>query len=246
MAETVSIPGFGSQKKTTVYVVGGLVVVVIGIGIYRSRKATASATPSGAGIDTASIDPATGFAYGSAEDAAALNTQAGYIQPAQYGYGGGADTSTGSVTQPTAGGFVSNAQWTQAAEAYAESLGSNVTAVASALGHYLAGVPLTPGEVDLVQQAIASQGYPPQSGPNGYPPSYRTATPSTATTTTNTPKYDLLHPPKGTRYVSDADNHNLLYEIWPTDGKPRYINMAQWIALGSPKYTPVHHLFPKK
>ena len=244
MAETVKLPAFGEQKKSTVYIVGGLVVVVVAVGYYRSKKAAASAVPSGQGIDSTSIDPATGFAYGSAEDAAALNSQASYIQPAQYGYGGGTDTSTGVITQPTAGGFVSNAQWTQAAEAYAETLGSDVTTVASALGHYLAGVPLSPGEVDLVQQAIASQGYPPQAGTNGYPPSYRTATLSTATTTTK--KYDVLHPPPGTKYVADGDNHNILYEIWPTDGKPRYISMADYIALGSPKYTVVHHLFPKK
>lgn len=242
MAETVSIPGFGSQKKSTVYLVGGLAIVVIGIGVYRSKKAAANATPSGPGIDQSSTDPATGFPYGSAEDAAALSNQAGYITPASGGGSSGTDT-----TSYTGGGFTSNSQWTQAAEAYAAGIGGDQLAVASALGHYLAGVPLSTAEVDLVQQAIAAQGYPPQAGANGYPPSYRTASATPpAQAPKPTTKYDVLHPPKGTKFVADGDNHHLLYEIWPTDGKPRYIDMAQYVALGSPKYTVVHHLFPKK
>jgi hypothetical protein len=32
---------------------------------------------------------------------------------------------------------------------------------------------LTADQVSIVQQAIAFEGYPPQSGPNGYPPSYQ-------------------------------------------------------------------------
>jgi hypothetical protein len=251
MAETIAVPGFGAQKKTTVYVVGGLAVVVVGIAYYRSKKAAANATPTGPGIDS-TINPATGFPYGSAEDAAALSSQAGYITPASGGGGGG--SSGTDTTSYTAGGFTSNSQWTQAAETYAAGIGGDQLTVASALGHYLAGVPLTTAEIDLVQQSIAAQGYPPQSGPNGFPPSYRTASappPVQAPKPTPKPipapvKYDVLHPPKGTKFVADGGNHNVLYEIWPTDGKPRYINMADWIALGSPKYTVVHHLFPKR
>lgn len=235
MTDTIHVPGFGTQKKTTVFIIGGLVVVVLGVGFYRARQNVA---PSGPGIDS-EVNPATGFAYGSAEDAAALSNQTGYIQPA---YGGG--TSEADTSSYTAGGFTSNSQWTQAAEDYlSNTVGHDSLSVGSALGHYLTGTPLSADEVSVVQQAIASQGYPPQSGPSGYPPSYRTVS---APPPAQSPKYDVLHPPKGTVYVADESNHHLIYEIWPTDGKARYINMSQYQALGAPKLKNVKLNLPKK
>ena len=50
-------------------------------------------------------------------------------------------------------------------------------AIAAALGKYLLGQPLTPDQITTVQQAIASEGFPPVAGLNGNPPGYITAPP---------------------------------------------------------------------
>src|SRR5882757_2898945 len=113
MADTVNIPGMGAQKKTTVYIAGGIGVVIVGVVWYRSRN-TATSTTTSTPVDTTQIDPATGYAYGSAEDAAALAAQSSYISAGGSSGGGSSYYSGGQ--QPT--GFVSDAQWAQAAEDY--------------------------------------------------------------------------------------------------------------------------------
>lgn len=169
MADTVQVPGFGSQKKTTVYVAGGIAVLIAGIVWYRSRS-----TGSSTAVGTAQIDPATGYPYGSAEDAAALQAQAGYISPGGGG-GGGSSVYTGGQ-QP--GGFVSNSQWAQAAEDYlGNTVGSDAIMVSAALGKYLTGGSVTEDQHSIINQAIAFQGYPPVPGPSGYPPSVRVLPP---------------------------------------------------------------------
>src|SRR5215468_3727767 len=102
MTDTINTP-VGAVKKEYLYVGGGLIVIVIGVGWYRNNKAKKDSV---AAAGQAEIDPATGYPFGSAEDAAALRAQAGYISP------GGGSAYTG-VTQPTPGSFVSNAQWSQ-------------------------------------------------------------------------------------------------------------------------------------
>ena len=169
MADTINVPGMGATKKTTVYVAGAIGTVIIGVVWYRSRS-TASSTP----VDTSTqIDPATGYAYGSAEDAAALQAQSSYISPG--GSGTGSSDPYYGAQQPT--GFTSNSQWAQAAEDYlGNTVGSDTNAVSAALGKYLVGGDVTDAQRSIVEQAIAFQGYPPVSGPNGYPPSIRTST----------------------------------------------------------------------
>lgn len=160
---------FGPLKKKTGLLIGGGAVVIIGIGYYRSKKADAAAATAAAGANTG-IDPATGFAYGSAEDAAALANQGAYITPTGGGGGG-----SGGVNVPTQG-FVSNAQWSQAAIQYmqAQGLVEDPTQLSAALGVYLTGKPATTAQQSLINQAIAFQGLPPVSGPAGYPPSINT------------------------------------------------------------------------
>lgn len=168
MADTINVPGMGATKKTTVYVAGGIGVVIIGVVWYRSRS-TASSTP----VDTTQIDPATGYPYGSAEDAAALQSQSSYISAG--GSGTGSSDPYYGAQQPT--GFTSNDQWAQAVEDYlGNTVGSDPNAVAAALGKYLVGRDVTDAERSIVEQGIGFKGYPPVSGPNGYPPSIRTST----------------------------------------------------------------------
>lgn len=171
MTDTIHLPGMGETKKSTVYVMVGGLVLVGGIAYYRSKKQAAqNASVAQAGSTT--TNPATGYPYGSAEDAAALSAQANYNQ-GYSGAGGGYypySTSTPGTIQT---GFTSNAQWAQAYESYAtQNLQSDASVVAAALGKYLTGQPLTSDQLSIVEQAIAFQGIPPQSGTNGFPPSY--------------------------------------------------------------------------
>ena len=164
---------FGAVKKKT-----GLVILVAAGGILlysysRAKKQSAAATAATAGANTG-IDPATGYAYGSAEDAAALTAQSSYISPAG---GGGSGSGTPSGAYPS-GSFTSNAQWVQAVIQYGEQQGLLVDSgvgMSAALGRYISGEAVPPDQQALIDQAIAWQGYPPVAGTNGYPPHVNTA-----------------------------------------------------------------------
>lgn len=171
---TVTIPGGLKLKKNVAIGIGVASVAVGGYYYYRKRQAAAAQNTSvqGQALSDQNIDPATGYAYGSPEDQAALAAMQG--GGAGYGYGGGYG-GYGPQTQPPQTppqGFQSNAQWTQAAEQYMGSTGAD--AIAAALGKYLLASPLTTDQVTIVQQAVAAEGFPPVPGPNGFPPSYKT------------------------------------------------------------------------
>jgi hypothetical protein len=176
MAETITLPGVGPVKKQTALLLGGAVILVGGIAWYRSRNAASSgpsssspAAGSGSADQSGTIDPATGYAYGSPEDQAALAAQAN----GNYGgYGGGYSGSSGSYP----GSYTTNAQWAQAAEDYlVNTVGGEANTVGNAIGKYITGQPVTSDQVTVIEEAIAFAGYPPVNGPSGYPPSYRTA-----------------------------------------------------------------------
>lgn len=165
---------FGSHvKKGYVYAGGAVVAGAAAVGYVRSKRAggTATAPAAGDGSTTdssglaAGIDPATGYPTGSAADTEALGALSGV---GGFGGGGGFIT-TGSSAAPA---FTTNGQWAQNAEAYlTSSAGADATTVSSALGKYLTGQALTANQADVVEQAIAFDGYPPQSGSTGFPPS---------------------------------------------------------------------------
>jgi hypothetical protein len=172
MADTIDLPGLGKVKKQYAIVGGLALVLVAGIAWYRSQG-----EPDAAPLeqDTSVINPATGFPYGSAEDAYALAGQ-GF----QYSGGiiseGGSGGGGGSGGAPTGGAFVTNGQWSQAAEDYlVNTVGLEPNVVGNALGKYITGGALNPDQTTIVEQAIAFTGYPPVNGPTGYPPSYRTS-----------------------------------------------------------------------
>jgi len=199
MADTIKVPGFGQIPKP-VAIGGAIGAGIIGVYFYRNKKQQTDAI-SAAG--SSEIDPATGYPYGSAEDAAAMASQSNYQTPANtgYGYGGYAGGSGGGVFgtgQP--GSFTSNAEWAQYVEAYEENnLGADAVIVGNAIGKYLTGQALTADQVGVVQSAIAIGGYPPVNGPNGNPPSFVTAGTSGGTTTPPPPP-----PPPGNTGVGQA------------------------------------------
>lgn len=179
MTGTVKLPGLGEVKKSTA-AIGAVIIAGVGVVIFlRNRRAasSAAATP-----DTSTIDPATGFPSGSPEDQQALAEQS--AAAGGFGFGslgnGGAFFGSGgggSIIGPSGpGGFADNAQWAQYAEQYlTETVGSNPETTGNALGKYITGQPLTAGQVQITEQAIAFAGYPPVEGPGGNPPGFRNA-----------------------------------------------------------------------
>lgn len=167
MADTIDIAGKPVKKSLLAGM--ALAVIVLGGAIYvRNKKANAAATASPI------IDPATGFQQGSPEDLAALSQ----LQASYQGTGlGGGSGGGGSISSPPGtGGFTSNAEWAQAAEDYiVNTAQGNATVVGNALGKYLTGSSVTPDQINIINQAIAFEGYPPVPGPNGFPPAIREA-----------------------------------------------------------------------
>lgn len=206
---------FGKQVSKGTLWIGGGAAGLLGIALYRYRKqqqaaaataaANAAAQAPGTGLGTSdAIDPATGFPYGSTEDAAAMTAQAGYNSPIGglgysdigYNYGGGG-FYPGSGGGPVGGGFTSNAQWSQAAEAYLVGQGADANTVGNALGKYITGGVINdPTATSIVNQAIAFEGYPPVPGPNGFPPSIQTGPTGVGNTPppTTTPNQNVTVP----------------------------------------------------
>lgn len=195
MAGTVHTP-LGTVKKKQLLIVGGGAALLVGVYVYRKRQAAASASSSqtagSAASPSAATDPATGYPTGSPEDTAALQASSlaayGGYNGAVGGGGGGDTLSTPPTSTP---GFSSNAAWAQAAESYlAQTAGSDPTAVSAALGKYLTGQQVTDAQAQIIQSAIAFEGYPPVSGADSYPPSIRQA-PVPTPTPTPTPAPDV-------------------------------------------------------
>lgn len=179
MSDTITTP-FGAVPKKTAMIVGGGAVLIFGIVWYRSKKNASASAAAGANTG---VNPATGYPYGSAEDAAALAAQAAYITPTGGGGGGGSGAfPSGGV----GGAYVSNQQWSQAVIEYmtAHGLVSDASALSEALGKYLTGQPVITAPMrSLIEQAIALSGFPPIAGTGGYPPSINTSNPVPGSTT---------------------------------------------------------------
>lgn len=183
MADTVEIAGH-RENKWVVYGVaaGGAVVAYL---VYRSHRASsAAATSSGTVTDPATgtqypanaQDPVTGETYaqeigqygsvGAADQAVQMEsgsylTNSGDLYGTGY-YGGAYSTGTyGSGTTVSGSVYTSNSAWTQAATAGLTDIGYTGTDVATALGLYLTGMPLTTDQAAIVQAAIAEYGPPP-------------------------------------------------------------------------------------
>jgi hypothetical protein len=203
--------GLKSLSKNQKIGIGVGAAGLLGFTLYRYQQqqkqsqaaaaAAAAAQAPGTGAGSSDqIDPATGFPYGSAEDASALTTMAGYNSPiaglgasdTSYLYGGGQYPSgTGGI-----GGYTSNAAWSQAAESYlVNTTGADANTVGNALGKYITGGSVTSDQMAIINQAIAFVGYPPVAGPNGFPPSIQTAgTPASTTPPATTPPQTVIVP----------------------------------------------------
>lgn len=106
-----------------------------------------------------SIDPSTGYVYGSPEDQAAIasNANAG----GSSGGGGGSGSAAGSGST-TAGQYATNADWSRAALNYLVGLGIDPTVASQALQQYLSSQTLTTNQQGIVNLAIQGLGAPPE------------------------------------------------------------------------------------
>lgn len=209
---TVKIPGLGNQKKGMVLAVGIGGVAIVGIVLWRRHQAASTAASTAADSST-EIDPATGYSYGSPEDAAALAAQTAYTTPADLSSNDGiySTPTTGTTVNPIA----SNDQWTQAAELYlTQTVGMDAGTASAALGVYINADDATETQKSIIEQAIAGVGYPPQQGTGGYPPSIKTGTVASAPTAPAKPTaasgfYELL--PSGEYFqVTNNVRHPIL------------------------------------
>ena len=161
----MSEPTFGAapqkrlskNKKIALFAVGGIGGLAA-IWWWRNRQANSasSATANNTGTtDPNAIDPNTGIPYSQEGYGGVGSTPGmygGYVPNPSYG-------GSGSVWQPT------NATWATEAEQYLTSLGYNPVTVATALGLYLSGKPLSQNEYDIVTAAIGFEGNPPNGAP---------------------------------------------------------------------------------
>lgn len=175
---TVKVPLFGQVKKTYAYAGGAAIAGIGGYVLWRRKQqsaaaasASASTTPSvtdPAGNVCEALDPTTGYCPGTTQDLAIQSqTQGGFT-----GGGGGGGTGTTGTTE-----FTTDGEWVQAIEQQLSEEGSQETAdaITIALGKYVAGSPVTPDMVTIIQQGIGLEGYPPVNGPTGYPPAINTS-----------------------------------------------------------------------
>jgi hypothetical protein len=182
----VKLPGVGPVSKKWLIIVLGGSAVTIGYIVIRKRKSSAATAGASTAGTTGQVDPQTGDVAGSAQDQAdlaSLQAGGGYglgtdgtgLGSGGFGnYGGYLAASPAAAAIPGAGGFTTNGEWAQQAENDLGGLGIDQVTLSAALGAYLTGRSLTADQQSLADQAIAAEGYPPASGPGGYPPAMKT------------------------------------------------------------------------
>lgn len=137
--------------------------VVIFWYVGRKKKTSTGGAQTDPAGNTGPIDPATGYVYGSAQDAAGLAAN----HAGSGGDGTGPGTSGGSTV---AGTYADNTAWANAAINYLVSIGVDATAANSAITQFLASQPLTTNQQAVVNLAIQRIGAPPSPPQPGTAP----------------------------------------------------------------------------
>lgn len=192
---SVKLPGLGPVPKKWFLIVGGGSVVVIAYVLWRKRQegpAAPAADTAGGTLEGQPCVDENGLpgVYDASGVCQVSNSAMG-----GYFAGSGAGGVSGTTPPvPGTGGFTTNGQWTQQAEADMSNTGVDPGVLAVALGAYIAGSPVTAAQHSLIDQAIAFEGYPPVAGASGYPPAVK-AQPITPPPTTTPP---VTKPPAAT------------------------------------------------
>lgn len=138
-----------------------------GIWFFLQRRQRAAAAGAGAANaaqtdpagNTGTIDPATGYVYGTPQDSAGLAGNSAV---------GGTTSGTGGST--VGGQYPDNTAWAQAAINYLVGIGVDPTAANAAIQQFLASQDLTPQQQADVNQAIQRIGAPPSPPQPTTPP----------------------------------------------------------------------------
>lgn len=147
--------------------VWGWAVIAAGIWWYFNKQKAGAAGATGAQTDPAgnvgTIDPATGYVYGTPQDTAGLSAN-------QQG-SSGATTTDATSGSTVAGKYATNAAWAQAAINYLVGVGIDPSSANEAIQQFLASQQLTAQQQGDVNTAISALGAPPDlPGPIGTPP----------------------------------------------------------------------------
>jgi hypothetical protein len=173
MPSTVKLPILGTVNKGTAVGVGVGGLAVAGYLIYHQVQKSKQQAAAAASASQAAAN-ASGYGYGYGYG---LNGPPdeyyGYGEP--YGYGASGGFPAGyygyGVVEPQAVANTTNAQWEQAAITQLTGEGYDAQTVSAALGAYTEGQSVTAAQQTIIQSAIGIEGYPPDPGANGYPPS---------------------------------------------------------------------------
>lgn len=174
---------FGTVPKSGVYlaVIAGGGAMVYAYVKKKNKAKTAAAT--------AQTPANTGQQYGYGSTYAYGNYGYGAYTYEPYGYGFG-PSGLGEYPGGSYYGYgyygagvpvevpqqaSTNAQWSQATVSALTAQGYTGQTVLGALGPYLTGKQVTPAQEQIIQAAIAVEGYPPIPGPSGNPPGIVTA-----------------------------------------------------------------------
>jgi hypothetical protein len=185
----INVPVIGETNKSTLFIAGLAGLTALGWTLWKDKKTKAAAsTANAASAATASqqATAASGYGYG-----------AYAFQPYGYGYGpeglgaygGQGDYGYGyygagePVNEEVPAAAATNAQWSEAAMTALTAAGWTGADVLTALGLYITGSPVSATQQQIIQAAIAAEGYPPAPGASGYPPAINTG-PSTGQSTT--------------------------------------------------------------
>lgn len=234
-------PGNRSPRnRKQLYVWIGAGVLVGGVIIYRARKNTNTATTdtssSADTTDSGAYDPTLDNGYyssGYGDYYPATGVAPSYYDPTTGQYIGGGTTPTTPVTAQ----ITNNAEWAQQATAYLVNGGYDFTAVAAALGIYLAGGTLTNTQMQIVQAALAEIGNPPHSvpAPHVAPPTGQTPPPKTTPPPTTPPP--VTPPPKTTPPpVTPPKTTSLPYLHVHVTVPSKTTAVLQWNAIAGAQY----------
>jgi hypothetical protein len=190
MADEKKILGM-SKPMAYVVGIGGAIAVVLVYKHYQSASAAAaanSASNTAATTSTAAqdIDPETGYPYGSVQDEEALAGMSGEGAEDEYGSDLGLTSEPYYSSEPTTESPTTNAAWSQYVQQQLSTIGYDAETVAGAVGAYLAQIPLTSNQAQIIQVALAECGPPPQGEYSIIPQSTTSTSTSTGTGTSST------------------------------------------------------------
>lgn len=181
------------EKKIGPLPVAVWAIAAVGVWWWVRRSSGASGATTDPAGNVGTIDPATGYVYGSSQDSSALAARSG---------GSGTDTTGTTSGATVAGQYADNNAWSRAAVNYLVGLGVDPATANQAVTKFMASQPLTANEQADLNLAIQALGAPPTlPGPVDTSPSPVKTPPSPSGPTGSGVVY-AANPPTGLRLTA--------------------------------------------